>query len=157
MPLTAERRSFATIEELGDAVGTRLGRSSWTTVDQARIDAFADTTGDHQWIHVDPVRARSGPYGSTIAHGFLTLSLVSSFLDETLVLTAPMTKINYGTNRTRFISPVPVGSRLRGSLDVVSLEPASHGHQLVTRVTVEIAEHPKPACVTEIVTLLIAG
>lgn len=155
MTVPTIRRRFSTVEELEAAVGTHLGHSAWTTVTQAQIDAFAETTGDQQWIHVDVERARSGPFGSTVAHGFLTLSQVSGFLDEVLVIDAPMTKINYGTNKTRFPAPVPVDSRLRGGLEIVALTPTAQGHQLRTRVTVERAGSPKPACVTEVVTLLI--
>lgn len=157
MSAAVQHRRFTAIDELESAVGDHLGYSGWVTVTQEQIDAFAETTGDRQWIHVDVDRAHSGPFGTTIAHGFLTLSLVSGFLDDVLVIDAPVTKINYGTDRTRFPAPVPVGTRVRGGAEILSLTPVAQGYQLVTRVTVEIDGAPKPACVTDAVTLLIGA
>lgn len=149
------RRNFTNIDEISLAVGEHLGFSPWTTITQQRIDVFAEATGDHQWIHVDPVRAASGPFGSTIAHGYLTLSLVSMFIEQVVDISASITRINYGAERTRFPAPVPVGSRLRGGVEIVALEPTTHGHRLRARVTVEIEGQDKPACVTEKVILLL--
>lgn len=150
-----ERRSFASIDEITQTVGEHLGFSAWTTITQQQIDDFAETTGDRQWIHVDPVRAASGPFGSTIAHGYLTLSLVSMFVDQVVAFDESITRINYGAERTRFPAPVPVGSRLRGGVEVVALDAAAQGHRLRTRITVEIEGQDKPACVTEMVILLL--
>lgn len=149
-----ERRSFASIDEIGTAVGEHLGYSQWTTITQQRIADFAQTTGDHQWIHVDPVRAASGPYGTTIAHGYLTLSLVSMFVEQVISFDDSITRINYGAERTRFPAPVPVGSRLRGGVEVVALDATAQGHRLRALIKVEIEGHDKPACVTEMVILL---
>ena len=135
--------------------GTKLDASPWVTVDQARIDAFADCTGDHQWIHVDPVRAKDGPFGATIAHGYLTLSLVNMFMPEIVEVRRFSAGVNVGMDRTRFLAPVLVGSRLRGTGELMSAEEVKGGAiQAVIRVTVEI-EGPdgqladKPACVVD--------
>lgn len=149
------RRNFTNIDEISRAVGEHLGFSPWTTITQQRIDVFAEATGDHQWIHVDPVRAASGPFGSTIAHGYLTLSLVSMFIEQVVDISESITRINYGAERTRFPAPVQVGSRLRGGVEIVALDPTTHGHRLRARVTVEIEGQDKPACVTENVILLL--
>src|SRR5688572_31669728 len=106
---------FKSADELKAAVGEHLGYSDWTTINQARIDLFADATGDHQWIHVDPERAKDGPFGTTIAHGYLTLSLVNTFLPDLLQVTTFSAGVNYGTDKCRFPAPVPVGSRIRGA------------------------------------------
>jgi acyl dehydratase len=156
MTASAEHRRFTTITELEAASGEHLGYSDWITVTQAQISEFAETTGDRQWIHIDAERARSGPFGTTVAHGFLTLSLVSQFLDDVLLIDAPVTKINYGTNKTRFPAPVPVDSRVRGGVEIVSCTRVVQGFQLLTRVTVEIEGSEKPACATEMVTLLVS-
>lgn len=153
--MAQERRGFASIGEVAKAVGEHLGFSPWTTITQQQIDRFAETTGDHQWIHVDPVRAASGPFGSTIAHGYLTLSLVSMFVEQVVAFDDSITRINYGAERTRFPAPVPVGTRLRGGVEFVALEPAAQGHRLRARITVEIEGQDKPACVTEMVILLL--
>ena len=149
------RRSFTTIDEISRAVGEHVGFSPWTTITQHRIDVFAEATGDHQWIHVDPARAASGPFGSTVAHGYLTLSLVSMFIEQVVDISESITRINYGAERTRFPAPVPVGSRLRGGVEIVALDPTTHGHRLRTRITVEIEGQDKPACITEMVILLL--
>ena len=142
---------FASPDELLDAVGQHLGHSDWVTVDQARIDMFADATGDHQWIHVDPGAAAAGPFGTTIAHGYLTLALTNLLLPEIVRVEGISMGINYGVNRVRFPQPVPVGSRLRASATLTSAEelPGSSGVQTVITVTVEIEGQPKPACVVE--------
>jgi acyl dehydratase len=148
-------RTFASIEELAATQGEHLGYSDWLTIDQKRVDTFADATGDHQWIHVDPDRARSGPFGGTIAHGYLTLSLVPLFVAQVVAVKGLSMKVNYGSNKVRFPAPVPVGNRIRGGVEVVSVETSAEGAQLVLRTTVEIEGQPKPACVAETVTLLV--
>jgi len=137
------------------AAGTLLGPTSWVEVDQARIDAFAAATDDHQWIHVDPERAAAGPFGTTIAHGYLTLALLPAFLQEVFEPDAGLT-LNYGLNRVRFTAPVPVGSRLRAQFEVVSAAEIEGGVQLVLAATVEREGAEKPACVAEAVYRLLA-
>ncbi|MGW2666418.1 MaoC family dehydratase [Nocardia tengchongensis] len=146
---------FEGLPELEKAVGTHLGYSDWHTVTQQQIDKFADATGDHQWIHVDPERAAAGPFGATVAHGFLTLSLLPMLAAAVYTVTGLSMGINYGANKVRFPAPVPVNSRVRAGVELVSLTPASTGFQLVTRVTVEIDGAAKPACVVEHVALLV--
>jgi acyl dehydratase len=147
--------TFRGVDELKDAVGTRIGVSPWLDIDQDRVDRFADATDDHQWIHVDPGRARSGPFGGTIAHGYLTLSLISALSWQAYQVEGLAMAINYGANRVRFPAPVPVPSRVRGIVDLVSLEPQGSGYLMGTRVTVEIEDGEKPACVAEIVGYLV--
>jgi len=130
-------------------VGAELGPTEWITVDQERIDQFADATGDHQWIHVDPERAKDGPFGATIAHGYLTLSLVNLFLPELVVVDGASMGVNVGLGKVRFPAPVPSGSRIRGRGEVVSAEQIGEGVQVVVRVTVEIEGGDKPACVAD--------
>lgn len=130
--------------------GTRLDTADWLTIDQSRIDAFADCTGDHQWIHVDPVRAKDGPFGATIAHGYLTLALVNLFMPQIIEVRRFSAGVNVGMDKTRFLSPVIVGSRIRGSGEIVSVEEVKGGAiQAVIRVTVEIEGQDKPACVVD--------
>ena len=130
--------------------GTRLDTAEWLTIDQSRIDAFADCTGDHQWIHVDPVRAKDGPFGATIAHGYLTLALVNLFMPQIIEVRRFSAGVNVGMDKTRFLSPVIVGSRIRGSGEIVSVEEVKGGAiQAVIRVTVEIEGQDKPACVVD--------
>jgi acyl dehydratase len=140
-------KSIATLSELKDSVG-RLGTSEWLTVTQERIDMFAEATGDHYWIHVDQERARRGPHGGTIAHGYLTLSLIPFFLWG--VLEFPRTSgLNYGLDRVRFPAPVPCGSQVRAHLDLVSVGDVDGGAQVKIKVTIEVAGGEKPACVAE--------
>ena len=130
--------------------GTKLDTAEWLTIDQSRIDAFAECTGDHQWIHVDPVRAKDGPFGATIAHGYLTLSLVNLFMPQIIEVRRFSAGVNVGMDKTRFLSPVIVGSRIRGSGEIVSVEEVKGGAiQAVIRVTVEIEGQDKPACVVD--------
>jgi len=130
--------------------GTRLDTSDWLTIEQSRIDAFADCTGDHQWIHVDPVRAKDGPFGATIAHGYLTLALVNLFMPQIIEVRRFSAGVNVGMDKTRFLSPVIVGSRIRGTGEIVSVEEVKGGAiQAVIRVTVEIEGQDKPACVVD--------
>ena len=133
---------------LGKA-GMALGHSDWLEVTQERINLFADATGDHQWIHVDPDRARSGPFGACIAHGYLTLSLVNLFLPQLLKVNAVAMGVNYGVDKVRFPAPVPVGSRVRGSGVIVSTEEIKGAVQAIVRITVEVEGGERPACVAD--------
>ncbi|GAB3681636.1 MaoC family dehydratase [Actinocorallia lasiicapitis] len=139
---------FKDLDALAAAVGTELGVSDWITIDQDRVDRFADATEDHQWIHVDAERAAEGPYGRTIAHGFLTLSLISYFGQVARVEGVRM-GVNYGLDRVRFITPVPVGSRVRGRTVLSAAHPVEGGLQTVRTITVEIEGAARPACVAE--------
>jgi acyl dehydratase len=130
--------------------GVKLDTSEWLTIEQSRIDAFADCTGDHQWIHVDPVRAKDGPFGATIAHGYLTLSLVNMFMPQIVEVRGFSAGVNVGMDRTRVLTPVVVGSRIRGTGEIVTVEEVKGGAiQAVIRVTVEIDGKDKPACVVD--------
>ncbi len=131
--------------------GDEFGPSSWIVVDQERIDAFADATGDHQWIHVDPERAAQGPFGQTIGHGYLTLSLIPVMSYEVLPREQGGMGINYGVNRVRFPAPVPSGSKVRGTFRVERVEDADWGSQSTLSVTVEREGGDKPVCVAEVV------
>ncbi|MFJ2744145.1 MaoC family dehydratase [Streptomyces sp. NPDC087440] len=144
-----EPRIFTSAEELSAGVGEQLGYSEWLEIDQKRIDLFADATGDHQWIHVAPARAADGPFGKTIAHGYLTLSLLPLFVPQVLRVEGMKMGINYGTGKVRFPSPVPVGSRLRGTAVLTEVTEAGGGVQVTAKVTIEIEGGAKPACVAE--------
>ena len=146
---------FENPRDLPDAVGTHLGHSDWVKVDQARIDLFAEATGDHQWIHTDPQRAAEGPFGATIAHGYLTLALTNMLLPQLVEVKGASMGINYGTNRVRFPAPAPVGSRLRAGAELVEVEQVSGGYQVVIRITVEIEGRDRPACVVDSVSRFI--
>lgn len=135
--------------QLLEATGRHLGYSEWLQVDQRRIDLFAEATGDHQWIHVDPERAAAGPFGKTIAHGYLTLSLANLFLPQIMRVENTSMGVNYGCERVRFPAPVPVGSRLRGGGEVLSAEEVKGGVQVVVRLTIEIEGSDRPACVID--------
>jgi acyl dehydratase len=148
-------RVITTFDELADAVGEDLGSTEWLEVTQERVNAFANATGDHQWIHVDVERAADGPFGGTIAHGYLTLSLIPYFTPQLFRLETPGARLNYGVNRVRFPSPVKVGSRIRASAQIVEVTDVPAGKQMVTKVTVEIDGEAKPACVAETVVLLL--
>ncbi|MEE9417175.1 MAG: MaoC family dehydratase [Acidimicrobiales bacterium] len=137
------------------AVGADLGTTEWLIIDQDRIDAFADATLDHQWIHVDPVAAADGPFGSTIAHGYLTMSLVNHFLPQLIDVQGVSMGINYGANKIRFPSPVHVGKRIRGTAKITEATPVKDGVQVVITVTVEIEGGDKPAAVVETVSRFI--
>lgn len=131
-------------------VGQELGVSDWLEIGQARVDGFADATNDHQWIHVDPKRAATGPFGTTIAHGYLTLSLISWFMPQIVDLSAMKMGVNYGCDKVRFPAPVRVGSRVRGRATLVSAEPTKDGGvQAVIRVSVEVENGDKPGCVAD--------
>jgi acyl dehydratase len=149
-------RVFSSLDDLESAVGDDLGHSDWLEVTQDRIDAFADATGDHQWIHVDPERAARGPFGGTVAHGYLTLSLIPFLAGQIFAFEAPGARINYGTDKVRFPSPVPVGSRIRAHAVIDHLTDLPQGKQLVIRYTVEIEGQNKPGCVADAVVLLLS-
>lgn len=154
MTQTAQHRPTS-VQDLKDLVGTRLGPTEWHVVDQAKIDAFADLTGDHQWIHVDPVRAADGPYGATIAHGYLTLSLLPALTADLMDIRGFAMMINYGLEKLRFPAAVPVGSRIRAGIELTSLQRRSSGVQLNSVVTVEIEGGERPALVAETVRLMV--
>jgi len=140
---------FKTPFDLAAAVGTQLGSTEWLTIDQQRINLFADATGDHQWIHVDPVRAKEGPFGTCIAHGYLTLSLVNLFLPQLIDVQGTEMGVNVGLEKVRFPLPVKVGSRVRGTGELVTVEEIKGAIQSVVRVTVEVEGAAKPACVAD--------
>ncbi len=140
---------FKTPHELLNAVGKQLGHSEWLLIDQPRINLFADATGDYQWIHVDPIKAKDGPFGACIAHGYLTLSLVNLFLPQLINVQGISMGVNVGCGKIRFPSPVSVNSRVRGGGEVVEAEEVKGGVQAVIRVTVEIEGSDKPACVVD--------
>jgi len=140
---------------LGELVGAELGPTSWFEVTQERIDAFAGATNDPQWIHTDPARAAEGPFGTTIAHGFLTLSLCVPMLYEVLPASDGMV-VNYGVNRVRFPAPVPAGSRIRGRFRVLSVEPVALGERVVIEARIECDGVEKPACAAELVVLAVS-
>ncbi|MEV4129004.1 MaoC family dehydratase [Nocardia sp. NPDC049707] len=146
---------FNGIGELEQAVGTHLGYSEWHTVTQEQIDLFAEATGDRQWIHVDPERAAQGPFGTTIAHGYLTLSLVPMLVWQVYRVDGLKMGINYGSNKVRFPSPVPSGSRVRAGVELVQLEPITAGVQVTARVTIEREGGDKPACIAEALSVLV--
>ncbi len=152
-------RVFTTYDELASAIGDHLGYSDWVLVDQARIDAFAEATGDRQWIHVDPARAAAGPFGTTVAHGYLTLSLVPVLVASVVDYAGWSVKVNYGSDRVRFPMAVPVNSRVRAAVEVSALTKVPAGLQVAMRVTVEVEgpdgiRREKPALVAETLTLL---
>ena len=143
---------FERLSDLAALEGRTIGTSDWTLVDQARIDGFAQATGDAQWIHVDPVRAAAGPFGTPIAHGFLTLSLLSELAASAFRVAETRMGLNYGLNRVRFPAPVPVGSRLRAECRLLKFETIEGGAQLTTEISVQLEGGTKPACVAEWVT-----
>jgi acyl dehydratase len=145
-------KTFRSADDLRNAVGSHLGYSDWHDVDQARIDAFADATGDHQWIHVDPQRAKSeSPFGTTIAHGYLTLSLIPWLMSEVIGYEGVKMGVNYGCNKVRFPAPVKVNSRVRAGAELIEAEDVPGGVQVVNRVTIEVEGAEKPSCVAETV------
>jgi acyl dehydratase len=148
-------RVFKTLDEVSAAVGEELGSSDWLTIDQERVNVFADATGDHQWIHVDVERAKDGPFGATIAHGYLTLSLVPYLGSQVLSFETPGAKLNYGTNKVRFPHPVLVGKRIRAHVALSDVADLPTGKQATLRYTIEIEGEAKPACVAETVVLLL--
>jgi len=148
-------RVFSSLDEVAAASGEVLGTSDWLTIDQDRVDRFAEATGDHQWIHVDVERAAAGPFGGTIAHGYLTLSLVPFLGSQVFGFDTPGAKLNYGANKVRFPNPVKVGQRIRSTVTVGDVTDLPSGKQVTLRHTIEIDGEPKPACVAETVVLLL--
>ncbi|HEX7105302.1 MAG TPA: MaoC family dehydratase [Acidothermaceae bacterium] len=138
-----------TLDDLTPLVGSELGVSDWLEITQQRIDTFADATDDHQWIHVDPARAKDGPFGKTIAHGYLTLALIIPLWTQLLDVREVRNKLNYGLNKVRFPSPVPVGSKVRLRVSLASVEEVSGGVQLTLDAIVECDSSEKPACVAQ--------
>ncbi|MGW9205596.1 MaoC family dehydratase [Embleya sp. NPDC055664] len=143
---------FTDLQQIKDAVGKHLGHSDWLEITQERINLFADATGDHQWIHVDVEKAKEGPFGAPIAHGYLTLALSNLFLPQILEVRNISMGVNYGMEKVRFPAPVPVGSRVRGGAEIVAVADIAGGVQVVNRITVEIEGSAKPACVIDSVT-----
>ena len=142
-------KTFAHLADLQPLVGTDIGTSDWITVDQRRIDQFAEATGDHQWIHIDPVKAAQGPFGKTIAHGFLTLSLLPELFAKAFDVADVRMGVNYGLNKVRFTAPVPSGSRVRGRFVLREYQPLEGGAQLTVEAAIELEGSSKPACVAE--------
>ena len=145
------------LADLASHTGTEVGRSQWHAVTQAQVQAFADATGDQQWLHVDAARAAAGPFGGTIAHGYLTLALTPLVLSEAVQLDGVALTLNYGIDRVRFMAPMPVGSRLRAIVELLRAEPFEGGLQAAWKLTFEIEGAAKPACVAEIVFRYIAA
>ena len=148
-------RTFTDVEQLAAAVGDELGTSDWFEVTQERVNQFADATDDHQWIHVDEERAARGPFGGTIAHGYMTVSLIPALSHSIFSVETDGPRLNYGLNKVRFPNPVKVGSRVRGHATLAELVDVPAGKQLVVRYTIEIEGEDKPACVAETVVLLL--
>jgi len=146
---------FNELDEVRTVVGTSLGTSDWHQITQEQVNLFADATGDHQWIHVDPERAAAGPFGAPIAHGFLTLSIIPMLMWQVFRVEGVRMMINYGLNKVRFPSAAPVGCRVRASVRVVSVTDTAHGAQVVMSVDVEREGSDKPVCVAETITLIV--
>jgi acyl dehydratase len=145
-----QMRIFKDMAEMKACVGQEIAVSDWLTVTQERVNQFAEATGDHQWIHVDPERAKAGPFGAPIAHGFLTLSLIPYFFEKSLSTPSVKMGVNYGLNRVRFMAPVKVGAKLRAKIKLLTWEDLpNNGSQVVSEVTLEIEGSDKPACVAE--------
>ncbi len=143
-------RTFETLAELAECVGQHVATTEWVPITQQQVNQFADATGDHQWIHVDVDRAKAGPFGAPIAHGFLTLSLLSQFFDRTVQVRQARMGVNYGLNKVRFMAPVPVGSLLRAHLHLQEAKPIDGpGLQIQWNVTIEREGGDKPVCVAE--------
>lgn len=141
--------TFNSFDDIRAAVGTDIGTSRWFDITQDRIKAFAETTEDRQWIHVDPERAAEGPFKTTVAHGFLTLSLIAAMFEDVIQAPWATAGINYGLNKVRFPSPTPVGSRVRGHAHLLEVEDIPGGVQLISRVTIEVEGSDRPTCVAE--------
>jgi acyl dehydratase len=142
---------FESVDDMRTAIGEHLGYSDWHTVTQAQISTFADATGDHQWIHVDPEAAAKGPFGTTIAHGYLTLALIPMLASQVSRVEGVRMGVNYGLNKVRFPAPVPVGSRVRAGVRLKSVDAIEGGAQIVNEVTIERDGGDKPSCVAETV------
>ena len=148
-------RIFKSVDDLAAAVGEEIGPTDWLTIDQKRVNMFAEATGDHQWIHVDIERSKAGPFGGTIAHGYLTLALLPWMASQLFHIDTLGAKLNYGINKVRFPNVVKVGARLRGTCTIVAVTPLASGNQMVMRYVIEIDGEEKPACVAETVVLLL--
>jgi acyl dehydratase len=143
-------RTFESVADLAAAAGETIGQSDWVTITQEDVNLFADATGDHQWIHVDPERAAAGPFGKTIAHGYMTLALLPRLQQQMYTVNGIKLAINYGLNKVRFPAPVPVGSKVRAQSSLVSVDDLGNGAvQATVSTTVEVEGSPKPACVAE--------
>jgi acyl dehydratase len=143
-------KTFQTLKELAACAGQTVATSDWIPITQEQVNQFAEATGDHQWIHVDVEKAKKGPFGGPIAHGFLTLSLLPRFFESTITVTESAMGVNYGLNKVRFIAPVPVGSRLRAHMKLLSAEPIDNsGYQMAWEITVEREGAAKPVCIAE--------
>jgi acyl dehydratase len=149
--LVPDSRVFPSVSAVGDSVGAIVGTSRWITMSQERINGFATVTEDEQWIHVDTARAAQSSYGSTIAHGFLTLAMAAPILADVLHIDGLGSAVNYGLNRVRFPAPVRAGERVRGTLRILAAEPIASGMQIVVELTVESAGSERPVCVAELV------
>jgi acyl dehydratase len=141
--------------DLADSLGVRFGPTPWTMVTQPQVDAFADVTHDHQWIHVDEERARQGPFGTTIAHGYLTLSLVPFLLGQLLEVTGVSMAVNYGLEKVRFPAPVPVGASLQASAEIVAVTALDKASRVTIRITVHCDQADRPVCVADVVILFV--
>jgi acyl dehydratase len=148
-------RVFTNVDQLHSAAGEQLGSTDWIEIDQARVDLFAEATGDHQWIHVDHERAAQGPFGGTIAHGYLTLALIPWLGSQIFRLEAGSARLNYGLNKVRFPAPLLVGKRVRGTASLQEVLDLPAGTQVVMRFVIDIEDEPKPACVAETVVLVL--
>jgi acyl dehydratase len=144
-------------KEIADAEGQELGVSEWIAITQDRIDMFADATGDRQWIHVDPERAAHGPFGTTVAHGYLTLSMLPFLGAQVFAFAGNVARVNYGLNKVRFVAPVTVGAKVRSKVEMLEVADIEKGQQVTLQHTIEIKGSEKPACVAETVTLLMAS
>lgn len=147
-------KQFDSVASVMSAAGANLGVTGWLTLAQERIDLFAQATDDHQWIHVDPVRAREGPFGACVAHGYLTLSLANVFLPQLVQYQRLRMGVNYGCNKVRFPAPVKAGQRVRGRGEVIGASPQGDGVQVTVRVAVEVEGSERPGCVVETISLL---
>lgn len=146
-------RRFSGLADAETAVGELLGHSEWHEITQGEIDTFADATHDHYWIHTDPEKAASGPFGGTIAHGFLTMSHVPVFIAEVYAIDGLQLMLNYGLNKVRFPAPTPVNGRIRGAVEIAAIERGPKGAQVVSRVTIELEGSDRPVCVAEMVVM----
>lgn len=150
-------RHIADLTELKSLVGEHLGYSDWMTISQERVNQFAEATGDHQWIHIDVERAKSGPFGGPIAHGYLTLSLGPVLLPQIFSVGGVAMGVNYGANKVRFVSPVPVGAKLRAGVKVLAVDDAPGGARVTIETTFECEGAAKPACIAEVIFQYFAG
>ncbi len=148
-------RQFADVQELKTAIGQVLGESAWVTVTQEMIDRFAEATGDYQWIHVDRERAKASPFGTTIAHGFLTLSLVPRLIDEVYQVGKVAARLNYGCNKVRFTQPVPSGSRIKARIRLAAVEETPKGVRVTSEATMVLEGSDRPACIADLVAVVL--